>query len=108
NVKQPHFLGSVADPGNTVQIFGNGVRIGQGIADSSGNWMIQATSPLADNTYVITARQVDSTGRAGAFSGAMTPNLVIDTVAAAPPAPGLLPADDTGASNTDHHPPNWT
>ena len=52
-------------------------------------------SPLADGTYSVTATATDAAGNTSAASAAFA--LTIDTTApAAPPAPSLLAADDSG------------
>ena len=94
NVRKPRFTGT-AEAGATVNLFANGNLLGTGTA-TVGTFSITPTSALADGTYTITATATDA---AGNVSAAGTPSsLTIDaTQPAAPGAPTLLAADDSGA-----------
>jgi hypothetical protein len=100
NVKTPEIQGS-ALPGALINILANGVIVGQGNADSSGNYAITLSS-LADGSYVIQAVQTTTSGLSSSPSSPLTPPLVIETSAPAPSIPILLTSDDTGFSNTDN------
>jgi hypothetical protein len=114
-IKVPHFTG-VVEPNALVSIFAAGVTlpIGTVFADSVGNYTAQvgqyvSTPPagsltsLADGTYTITVQQLDVAGNTSPMSPPLSPNLVINTVKpVAPSVPNLIPADDTGVSNSDH------
>ncbi len=93
NVKQPRLTGTAA-AGSTVTLLIAGVAVGTGTA-TAGAYTIQLSSPLTDGTYSITATATDAAGNTSAASTAFS--LTIDTTPpAAPPAPALLPADDSG------------
>src|SRR5207245_6600426 len=97
-----HFQGT-AEPLALVQIFVNNALMGSGRADAQGNYLIQLTGLLPDGTYDVTGQQTDLAGNVGPVSGRLTPRLVIDKpTPVAPSAPNLVPADDTGLSNSDH------
>ncbi|HEY2156763.1 MAG TPA: DUF4394 domain-containing protein [Isosphaeraceae bacterium] len=101
-INTPTIIGT-AIPGATVWILANGNHVGTGTADSSGNYAI-ATTKLADGPYTVQAIQFDASGVPSGASPAMSPPLVIDTATPPPPSvPHLLPADDTGFSDTDHY-----
>src|SRR5207302_52265 len=102
SVTRPRFTGTAA-PDAPVQLLVNGAVNGSGQADANGNWTIQLSAPLADGSYSITAQTTDLAGNASPVSAALAPPLVIpSTPPAAPGVPGLLPADDSGVSNSDH------
>jgi hypothetical protein len=102
NVNTPTITGT-AIPGATVWILANGNHVGTGTANSAGAYSI-ATSKLADGSYTVQAVQFDASGLPSGASPAMAPPLVIDTATPPPPSvPSLLPADDTGFSDTDHY-----
>jgi hypothetical protein len=101
NVKTPVIQGT-ALAGAGISILANGVLVGTGTADASGNYSI-TTSTLADGTYTVQVLQTDASGLTSGASAALSPALVIDTVAPpAPSVPTLFPQDDTGFSNTDN------
>ncbi len=95
-------------PDAEVWILANGTLVGRGAANSSGNYSI-TTSKLADGTYTIQAVQFDASGLPSGASAAMSPPLVVASATPATPSvPALLPADDTGFSNSDHFTRNNT
>src|SRR5205823_5169494 len=67
--------------------------LGSSTADASGNWSI-ASSLLADGAHTLTAKQTDVAGNVSAASTSLT--VTIDTAAAAPSAPDLAAASDSG------------
>lgn len=100
NIKKPRLTGT-AEANSSVQLFVGINVIGSGTTDGSGNWTIQPTNDLADNTYQVTAQATDLAGNVSPISGALT--LVIDTAAPGPPSqPDLITGDDTGAFNNDN------
>ncbi len=101
NVKTPTIQG-LATPNAIVQILANGTVVGQTAADPTGHYSV-VIGPLSDGTYQIQAVQTVPSDTPSLPSPAMTPPLVILTVApAAPGTPLLFPDDDTGFSNTDN------
>jgi hypothetical protein len=92
NVSGPNFFGTI-EPFADVTLYatptggGPAKQIGQGQADSSGNWSI-TSNHLADNSYTITATAVDQFGKATTTApvpiqtAANNGPLVIDTVGA--------------------------
>jgi len=98
-VVRPTFTGT-AGVGSTVTLFDGTAVIGTGKANLAGVWTIIAGS-LADGTHSIAASAVDVTGNVSPLSGALS--VTIDTtVPAAPSAPDLTAASDSGVSNTDN------
>ena len=80
--------------------------MGTTIADGSGNWSI-TTGVLTDATHILTATTIDVAGNASAASPALT--ISIDTTdPAAPSAPDLAAASDSGSSSTDDITSNTT
>ena len=105
---RPHLTGA-AEPGATVRLFIAGNLVGTGVA-TGGSYSIPLTSALADGTYSVSATVADA---AGNTSPAGSPfSLTIDaTPPAAPTAPALLAADDSGAAGdgiTSVNPPRLT
>ena len=93
NVNKPHITGT-AEAGATVRLFAGATLIGSGTA-VGGSYSIVLTSALADGTYSVTAAATDAAGNVSLAGAAFA--LTIDTAApAAPAAPTLLAADDTG------------
>jgi hypothetical protein len=95
NVKQPHFTGT-APVGTTVQLINSaGTVLGSATVTASGSYTVAPASPLADGVSSLHTQDIDVAGNLSASSGTL--GLTIDTTApAAPAAPTLLPADDTG------------
>ncbi|MDP9908854.1 hypothetical protein J2W27_000947 [Variovorax boronicumulans] len=70
-------LNGKAEPGATVNVYDNGVKIGDAPVDAHGDWTFTPTAPLADGPHALTTEVVDPAGNS---SGQGTPlNLVIDT-----------------------------
>ncbi len=98
SVANPTFTGTV-EAGSTVTLFDGATVIGTGVA-AAGTWTI-AASTLANGTHSITAKAADAAGNLSPASGALS--VTIDTLApAAPSAPDLLAASDSGVSTTDN------
>ena len=97
----PTFTGSGAVAGATVTLYDtNGTTVlGTATADVSGNWLIVSTA-LADGAHTLTARQSDTAGNLGPASAGLV--VTIDSTAAAPSAPDLIVASDSGSSTTDN------
>ncbi|HET6250034.1 MAG TPA: ELWxxDGT repeat protein [Tepidisphaeraceae bacterium] len=88
--------------GDTITIYADGVAIGSAIA--SGTTTLVTTNgamALADGAHSITARRIFAGGAQGTVSAALS--ITIDATApAAPVAPDLQAASDSGFSNTDN------
>jgi subtilisin-like proprotein convertase family protein len=91
----PAFVGT-ALTGNRVQLFANGVLVGEAIADAQGNYSVAVTNPLAQGTYSIRVQQVTPENDVSALSGVMAPALVIDVTPPTRPTLRLNPGFDTG------------
>ncbi|WP_428531536.1 Ig-like domain-containing protein [Rhodopila sp.] len=99
NVGLPSFTGTGED-GATVTLFDSGTILGSGTV-SAGTWSITAATTLSEGTNSITATQTDVAGNTSSASTAL--NVTLDTTPpAAPGAPVLAAASDSGASNADN------
>jgi len=97
NVTTPTFTGTAQD-GTTVTLFDtDGTTVLGGAVASGGTYSI-TTSTLSDGSHTVTAHATDASGNASGLSGSLT----VDIDTAAPGAPGLALAHDTGFSATDH------
>ncbi len=82
--------------------------LGTTTADGSGNWSI-TSGTLSTGSHTLTAKQTDAAGNVSVTSGALA--VSIDTAAAAPAAPTLASASDSGALGdgvTNHATPTIT
>ena len=95
DVSRPRLVG-VADPGATVLLLdAAGVVLGQSTAGADGSYTLAPTAGMADGPHPLRVQAVDLAGNLSAPGPAL--DLTIDTLApATPPAPTLLPADDSG------------
>lgn len=91
NDTTPSFSGS-ADPGDTVEIFRDGVSVGTVPVDEGGNWTY-TSPPLEDGEYSFVAVATDALGNVSSESLSLT--ITIDTEA--PAAPVLTAATLTAA-----------
>ena len=98
NVTSPIFDIAPAAATATVSLLRNGVAV----ASRVGPGPIQDPGPLADGVYQYTAMQVDLAGNVGLASAALAVTITT-TAPAAPGAPDLEAASDTGVSNTDNN-----
>lgn len=101
NVINPVFDGTGVEANALVTLYDtDGTTVlGTATADATGNWSI-TSSALAAGTHGVTVTQTDLAGNEGLASAQLV--VTIDTgIPAAPGAPDLLTADDSGASNTD-------
>jgi hypothetical protein len=98
SVTKPTFTGT-AEAGSTVTLFDGATVVGTGVA-TAGTWTI-TTSTLTAGAHSITAEAADVAGNLSAVSGGLA--VTIDATApAAPSAPDLLTASDSGLSSTDN------
>ena len=90
-----------AEAGDSVEVRLDGTAIGTVQADAAGIWSLDYTAfSLAEGSYTLTAVVTDAAGNVSAPSADFA--LTIDTTPpAAPSAPDLMAASDTGASSTD-------
>jgi hypothetical protein len=95
NVNRPHFTGT-GPTGTTVQIVNAaGIIIGSAPVAGDGSYSVTPSAPLADGSYTLQARAIDSSNNLSSRSAALT--LVIDTTApVTPSAPVLFAGDDSG------------
>ncbi|NQT87700.1 hypothetical protein HQ560_13100 [bacterium] len=97
-ISQPAFSG-VAEANSLVRVLANGAIVGQGIAGSDGGWEI-TVEPLADGDYAMTTQIEDLAGNLSPASSVL--NVTIDALAPQRPTLDLLPADDSGVSDSDN------
>src|SRR6185503_8536692 len=101
NDATPTVSGNGAEAGAAVTLYDtDGTTVlGNTTADLSGNWTI-TSSALADGNHTLTVKQVDIAGNPSVASASLV--VTIDTAAAAPSAPDLQAASDSGNSSTDN------
>jgi GTP:adenosylcobinamide-phosphate guanylyltransferase len=93
-------VSGTAEAGATVKLYDGATQVGTAVADTAGVWSI-TTSALAAGAHSLTVKATDLAGNVSAASPALA--LTIDTSApAAPGAPDLLTASDSGVSNVDN------
>jgi hypothetical protein len=99
SVAAPHFSGTaVAGAAVTLYDTDGTTVLGTATADGSGNWTI-ASATLAVGAHTLTVRQADAAGNVSAASPGLA--VKIDATAAAPSAPALAVASDTGVAGDD-------
>ncbi len=95
NVRNPRLVGT-APAGDTVQIVtATGSILGSAVAAGDGSYSIVPAQPLGDGVYLVSARAVDLARNIGP-PGAPFRLTILATPPAAPTAPTLLAADDSG------------
>ncbi|WP_244492524.1 Ig-like domain-containing protein, partial [Aureimonas sp. AU22] len=104
SVTTPTFTGAAgsAEAGATLRLYDtDGTTVlGSTTVNGDGSWQIASTA-LGEGAHTITAEAVDAAGNVGAPSSSLT--VTIDTLApAAPSAPNLVAASDSGRSNADN------
>lgn len=97
NTTLPTLTGTAA-AGSVVNLYGNGIALGSGTANGSGQWAVTATTALADGTWTMTAKSVSS-GMESAASGEFL--LTIDATAPTAPTLSYTPGSDSGRSSSD-------
>src|SRR5204863_5791911 len=60
----PNFRGT-GEANARIELFANGVKVGEGVVDATGNYLVKATTVLAEGSYAITARLIDVAGNVG-------------------------------------------
>jgi len=97
NVRAPRLVGAAA-AGSTVQLLNAaGAAVGSAVAGASGTYTVAVAAPLADGAYDLRVQVVDVAGNVSA-AGAAFRLTVLAAIPATPPAPALLPADDSGVA----------
>ena len=96
NVRQPRFVGTT-EPGATVQLLDRfGFVNSTTTAASDGSYTARPAGPLPDGANPFRIQAVDAAGNVSSPSAIFS--VVIDTIPPpAPPAPSLLPSDDSGS-----------
>jgi Ca2+-binding RTX toxin-like protein len=101
SIATPTFVGTLANEAGAVVTLSEGaVTLGSGTVDSAGAWSITSTA-LSVGSHSITAKATDAAGNVGPLSAALAVSIVAPAVAA-PSAPDLVAASDTGSSSTDN------
>lgn len=100
NATTPTFTGT-AESGSTVRLYDtDGITVLGSAVATGGSWAIPSSN-LSQGTHIVTARATDAAGNVGDASTGLS--VTIDTLApAAPSAPDLASASDTGVSNSDN------
>ena len=99
----PTITGAPVEAGATVTLYdSNGTTVlGITVADGSGNWSI-TSSALVDGLHNFTVKQTDTAGNQGAAS-AVLPVTIDTTAPAAPVAPDMTTATDSGTNTADNN-----
>jgi VCBS repeat-containing protein len=97
-INTPTFSGTT-EANATITLLEGATALGTTTADGGGNWSV-TSSALADGVHNITARASDAAGNVSSASAALS--VTIDTAPPTVTPPILLPANDSGVSNSDH------
>lgn len=92
--------GTLPESNVTVEVFIDGISIGQAVMGLSTFSLDYSGTELEDGEYEITAKATDVAGNTGALSSVF--NLTIDTTAPDAPTIDLDPIYDTGFSDSDN------
>ncbi|WP_349620134.1 Ig-like domain-containing protein [Azospirillum argentinense] len=95
NASQPTLSGT-ANAGSVVHLYANGVEIGTGTANGSGDWSLAPGSVLADGVWTLTAKVITSGVESGASSSLL---VTIDTSASAPSGLTLEAGSNSGSTS---------
>lgn len=87
-------LSGTTEVGATIVIYDNGVAIGNGTVDGSGNWTFTPSAPLSAGAHVFTTVATDALGNVGPTSSAYTVTVDV-TAPAVPSIVGVI--DNVGA-----------
>jgi subtilisin-like proprotein convertase family protein len=82
-----------------VELYRDGTLVATATLTSGGTITLTDPGPLADGTYQYTATQIDKAGNPSVLGGPIT--IRVDNTIAAPTAPDLLAADDSGLYDND-------
>ncbi|MEA2744341.1 MAG: large repetitive protein, partial [Acetobacteraceae bacterium] len=99
SITTPSFNGT-AETGSTIALFDGAALIGSGVA-TGGAWSIAATT-LVSGTHTITATATDVAGNVSGASVARLVTITPTAAPAAPSAPDLIAASDSGTSSADN------
>jgi len=98
NVAAPTFVGfGSSEPDSIVKLFADGNLVGQGFANTDGNWQVQV-NPLVNGTHTIQVTYEDVAGNTSIVSQSL--RIIVDLNA--PSFPFLALASDSGRSNIDN------
>ncbi|QTD31473.1 Ig-like domain-containing protein [Pseudomonas fluorescens] len=89
---QPTFSGQGHEPGNRIQIWDNGVKLGETVVQADGSWSFTPPAPLADGAHHISVTQTNEAGSSQPSEGF---DFIVDTQAPQAPAIGSV-VDDVG------------
>ncbi|HHU4045151.1 TPA: BapA/Bap/LapF family large adhesin [Enterobacter cloacae] len=82
-------LAGRGEPGGTIQVYDNGVLIGQTTVLPNGTWSLRPDNPLAEGPHSITIKQTDAAGNQSAESQPV--NFTVDTTPPALPVTAINP-----------------
>jgi len=101
NNQSPTITGT-SDPGATVEVFVDGVSIGETTADENGDWTIDLTTLLPEGEHTIGARATDGLGLEGPITEVtITVDLTAPTVViTSPSGTGTIPGPTITISGT--------
>ncbi|HDC4319811.1 BapA prefix-like domain-containing protein [Enterobacter cloacae subsp. cloacae] len=88
-------LAGRGEPGGTIQVYDNGVLIGQTTVLPNGTWSLRPDNPLAEGPHSITIKQTDAAGNQSAESQPV--NFTVDTT---PPALPVIAINPVGTQVT--------
>jgi hypothetical protein len=92
-------LAGKAEINAIVSLYEGTTLVGTGLADTSGNWQITLTQPLADGVHTLNATATDLAGNTSGKSTSI--NVTVDTAEPAPTALALASGSDSGVSASD-------
>ncbi|WP_423196817.1 hypothetical protein DFLDMN_000344 [Cupriavidus sp. H19C3] len=95
-------LSGTTEPGDIVDVYDNGAKIGTVTADETGAWSFTPETPLAEGDHSLTVTTTDSTGNVSDPSDPVA--LTIDTTA--PTTPVIAGATDDVGATTGQIPEN--
>ncbi|WBV44615.1 Ig-like domain-containing protein [Pseudoroseomonas cervicalis] len=94
---QPRLFGSGADPSLVLEIYRDGVQIGNALVRQDGSWFFKDPTELESGSYSYTARQRDA---AGNLSDALPYTVTVDLDAPDAPAITAMSQDTAGPGGT--------
>ena len=102
----PTLIGRGTAPGNKVEIYDNGQKIGEAIVKADGTWEFTPTTPLQDGSHQVSVVEIEAaTGLVSKPSANF--DFIVDTVAPAQPAIDSI-YDDVGAIQGELANPAYT